>query len=200
MVRGLILAAVIVVTLSVAHAADLEGVSMPDTRVVDGTQMRLNGIGLRTYSALGIRIYVAGLYLERRSGDPDTIIHSQQRKLLDIRFLRDVDAEDARKAWRDAFEQNCKAPCYLDPHDVQRFLAAVPSVHKGDDSTLLFTSKGVHVTFNGRLMGDIRRSAVRRVDARHLHWRCAAHTTVETRATRFPGLMLSLRLPVIGPG
>jgi hypothetical protein len=121
MIRGLILAAVIVVTLSVAHAADLEGVSMPETRAVDGTQMRLNGIGLRTYSALGIRIYVAGLYLERRSGDPDTILHSQERKLLDIRFLRGVDAEDARKAWRDAFEQNCKAPCYLDPHDVERF-------------------------------------------------------------------------------
>jgi hypothetical protein len=38
---------------------------------------------------------------------------------------------------------------------MQRFLVAVPSVHKGDDSTLLFTSRGVHITFNGRLMGDI---------------------------------------------
>jgi hypothetical protein len=154
-VRGLILAAIIVVALSVAHAADLEGVSMPDTRVVDGTQMRLNGIGLRTYSVLGIRIYVAGLYLERPSGDPNAIIHSQQRKLLDIRFLRDVGAEDARKAWRESLEQNCKPPCYLDPYDLQRFLAAVPATHKGDDSTLLFTSEGVHVTINGRLMGDI---------------------------------------------
>jgi hypothetical protein len=155
MVRGLILAVTTSVALSVAHAADLEGVSMPDTRVVEGTQMRLNGIGLRTYSALGIRIYVAGLYLERRNGDPDTILHSQERKLLDIRFLRDVDAEDARKAWQESFEQNCKLPCYLDHRDMQRFLVAVPSVHKGDESTLLFTSRGVHITFNGRLMGDI---------------------------------------------
>ena len=67
-------------------------------------------------------IYVVGLYLERRSGDPNTIIHSQQRKLLDIRFLRDVGAEDARKAWRESLEQNCKPPCYLDPYDLQRFL------------------------------------------------------------------------------
>jgi chalcone isomerase-like protein len=155
MVRGLILAAVSSIALSVAHAADLEGVSMPDARVVDDAQMRLNGIGLRTFSVLGIRIYVAGLYLERRNGDPDTILHSQERKLLDIRFLRDVDAEDARKAWQESFEQICKPPCYLDPHDLQRFLAAVPSVHKGDESTLLFTSRGVHITFNGRLMGDI---------------------------------------------
>ena len=155
MVRGLILAAVSLIGLSVAHAADLEGVSMPDTRVVEGTRVWLNGIGLRTFSAFGIRIYVAGLYLERRNGDPDTILHSQERKLLVIRFLRDVDAEDARKAWRESFEQNCMPPCYLDPYDLHRFLEAVPSVHKGDDSTLLFTSRGVHITFNGRLMGDI---------------------------------------------
>jgi Chalcone isomerase-like len=155
MVRELILAAAALVTWSVAHAADLDGVSMPDMRVVNGTQMRLNGIGLRTFSILGIRIYVAGLYLERRSDNPDTILHSPETKLLDIRFLRDVDAEDARKAWKESFEQNCRTPCYLDPRDEQRFLAAVPSVHEGDDSMLLFTSKGVHVTFNGRPMGDI---------------------------------------------
>ena len=155
MFRGLILAAVALATLSVANAADLVGVSLPDTRVSDGTQMRLNGIGLRTFSVLGIPIYVAGLYLERRSDNPDTIIHSTERKLLDIRFLRDVGAEDARRAWQDGFEQNCKSPCYLDPRDVQRFLAAVPSMHKGDESTLLFTSKGVAVMLNGQPMGDI---------------------------------------------
>ena len=155
MVRGLILAVVALVTLSVAHAANLDGVSMPDMRVVSGTRAHLNGIGLRTFSILGIRIYVAGLYLERRSDNPDAILHSPEMKLLDIRFLRDVDAEDARKAWQESFEQNCKAPCSLDPHDMQRFLAAVPSVRKGDDSTLHFTSKGVHITFNGRPMGDI---------------------------------------------
>jgi len=155
MVRGMILAAVAVVTLSAAQAADLDGVSMPEIRMVNGTQMRLNGIGLRTFSILGIRIYVAGLYLERRNDNPDAILRSSEMKLLDIRFLRDVDAEDARKAWKESFEQNCKPPCQLDPSDEQRFLAAVPSVHKGDASTLLFTSKGVHVTLNGLLMGDI---------------------------------------------
>jgi Chalcone isomerase-like len=155
MVRALILAAVALASLSVARAADLDGVLMPDSRIVNGTQMGLNGIGLRTFSLLGIRIYVAGLYLERRSANADTILHSPHMKLLDIRFLRDVDAEDARTAWRDGFEKNCRPPCYLDPRDLQRFLDAVPSMHKGDATTLLFTSKGVHVTINGRTMGDI---------------------------------------------
>jgi len=113
----------------------------------------------RTSGRLGERAHAryasGGRHADAVERCPDTILHSQERKLIDIRFLRDVDAEDARKAWREAFKQNCKAPCYLDPHDMQRFLAAVPSVHTGDNSTLLFTSRGVHITLNGRLMGDI---------------------------------------------
>jgi hypothetical protein len=154
-VRAVMLAAAVLAPLAGSHAAELDGVAMPDTRVVDGTQMWLNGIGLRTFSLLGIRVYVAGLYLQRRSGDAETILHSPQWKLLHIRFLRDVDAEDARKAWRDGFEQNCHSPCTLEPDGVRKFLAAVPSVHKGDESSLLFTSKGVDVTLNGRTIGDI---------------------------------------------
>lgn len=155
MVRELVSAAVALASLSVANAADLHGVALPDTRVVDGRELRLNGIGLRTYSVFGIPIYVAGLYLEQPSDNPDAILQSPERKLLDIRFLRDVDAADAREAWRVGFNQNCRPPCYLDRTDVQRFLAAVPSMRKGDDSTLLFTSRGVTVTLNGQPMADI---------------------------------------------
>ena len=128
---------------------------MPDIRTVDGVSLRLNGIGLRTFPILGLHIYVAGLYLEQQSRDPETIIRSREIKLLDVRFLRDVSAQDAREAWRDSFDQNCTAPCHLDPKDVQQFLAAVPSVHRGDSATLLFTQGDLQVTFNGRLMGDI---------------------------------------------
>jgi hypothetical protein len=156
MIRNLILATMAALApLCLARAADLNGVAMPETRTADGTQMQLNGIGLRTFSVLRIPIYVAGLYLERRSDDPEAIMHSTETKLLDIRFLRDVDADAARKAWLDGFEGNCKKPCSLDPHDVQRFLAAVPAVHSGDETTLLFTPSGVGVRLNGQSMGAI---------------------------------------------
>jgi hypothetical protein len=155
MIRACIAVAVALAAISGTGAAELDGVALPDVQVANGTTMRLNGIGLRTYSVLGIPIYVAGLYLERRSDDPDSILHSPQTKLLEIRFLRDVDAKDAQQAWRESLEQNCKSPCYLDPRGVGRFLAAVPGVHNGDKSTLLFTPRGVRITLNGRMMGDI---------------------------------------------
>jgi hypothetical protein len=156
MIRGLILAAAVAAHASPAAAAVLDGVAMPDIRVVDGTRLRLNGIGLRTYSIFGIHIYVAGLYLEHRSDNPDRILHSPERKMLDIRFLRDVDGENAQKAWRDGFASNCRLPaCYIDPRDIERFLASVPPIHKGDETTMVFTPKGVNVTINGQKIGDI---------------------------------------------
>jgi hypothetical protein len=155
MIRGLVLAIFALASLSVAHAAEMEGVTLPDTREIAGAQMRLNGMGLRTYSILGIRIYVAGLYLERPNNNPDAILQSPERKLLEIHFLRDVGVEDARKAWKDGFTNNCKAPCSVDPADLARFLEQVPPVRKGDVSMMVFSPKGAAVTFNGRPMGVI---------------------------------------------
>ena len=156
MLRGLILATIALLLGDVARAATLDGIAMPDTRVVDGTRMRLNGIGLRTYSIFGLHIYVAGLYLERQDNNPNSILHSPERKLLDIRFLRDVGVADARKAWQDGFANNCRLPdCYIDPRDIERFLEAVPPIHRGDETILLFSPKGADVTFDGRPLGDI---------------------------------------------
>jgi hypothetical protein len=154
-IRGLILAAALLVAHSTAHAASLDGVSMPDSREVNGVRTQLNGIGLRTFSLLGIRVYIAGLYLEHRSSNPDEILRSPGIKLVDMRFLRDVDAEDARKAWREGFERNCKAPCHLDRYDMQQFLRAIPTVREGDECSFLFTSRGVHVSLNKVPVGDI---------------------------------------------
>jgi len=122
---------------------------------VDGTSLHLNGFGLRTYSLLGIHIYVAGLYLEHLSTDPDEIIRSPDTKLLTVRFERSVSADAARKAWRDGLEHNCKAPCRLDPEDVERFLAMVPAMHAGDSYTLLFRQHIAIVAVSGHQIGVI---------------------------------------------
>ena len=65
-IRAILLAVGIVGGMA-ANAAQLAGVWLPDDREVVGTHLVLNGIALRTYSILHVRVYVAGLYLERRS-------------------------------------------------------------------------------------------------------------------------------------
>ncbi len=141
---------------STSRAAELAGVTLPDTRQLDGKPLYLNGIGLRTYSFLRIKIYVAGLYLPQRSDNAESILNSPEPKVLEIRFLRDVDAEQAHKSWRNGFANNCRPPeCYVNPQDVERFVSQVPAVHAGDESTIVFTSRGAVLTLNGKPMGDI---------------------------------------------
>ncbi len=128
---------------------------MPDTVSLGGTRLQLNGIGLRTYSLVGIRIYVAALYLDHTSADAEAILNSPGKKLLMVHFLHDVDVEHARQAWRDGFDGNCRPPCRLAPSDVDRFLASVPAMRAGDVSSLAFHPGGLDVTMNGRTVGQI---------------------------------------------
>src|ERR1700749_5163208 len=138
MLRTLLIGAVTAPVWVAAHAAEIDGVQLPGTVEVDGIRLHLNGFGLRTYSLLGIHVYVAALYLEHLSTDPEEIIRSPSIKLLTVRFERSVSADEARKAWRDGRAHNCTAPCRLDPEDGEHFLAMVPAMHAGDDYSILF--------------------------------------------------------------
>jgi Chalcone isomerase-like len=153
-VRALILIGVLGIPLP-GGAAELDGVTLPDTERVAGTELRLNGIGLRSYSVFQVPIYVAGLYLVRPSNDANQILHSPDTKLLEIRFVHDVSVEQSRKAWRDGFERNCVSPCQVAPQDVERFLSFVPAVRKGDSYSLLFTAEGAEVISNGHRIGSV---------------------------------------------
>lgn len=149
--------------LPAASAAQLDGVWLPDTQVVHGKRLILNGIGVRTYSFLHIRIYVAGLYLEHPSTDPAMILRSNETKLLVFRFVHNVSPAQGRAAWREGFARNCQPPCRLDPVEEDQFLAAVPPIHSGDESTFLFDPRGVDIAFDGRWLGRVEDPAFARL-------------------------------------
>ena len=151
-------ALILIVQLPSRHAAlaaEFEHLQVPDTLQVDGKTLHLNGYGLRTFSILGIHIYVASLYLEHLSSDPAEIIRSPETKLLTVRFERNVSEDQARQAWRDGFANNCVAPCHLAPQDVEQFLAEVPAMHEGDNYSLLFMHNTATVMVSGRTIGTI---------------------------------------------
>jgi hypothetical protein len=154
--RRALLAFAITLSLgSAARAVEYEGVQVPDTQPVNGETLHLNGYGMRTYSFLQFRIYVAALYLQQVTADPEAILRSPQTKLINVTFLRDIGVDDARRSWSDGLENNCRPPCRLDPADLQSFLAAVPAMRGGDRFSLLFTASGANITMNGRPIGTI---------------------------------------------
>jgi hypothetical protein len=152
---ALLIVALLAPIRCLAGTAELDGVKLSDTAQVDGKILHLNGIGLRTYSILGIHIYVVGLYLEHPSTDAQAIMRSPETKLLKIRFVRNVGADAARNAWRKGLLNNCQAPCQLDPDDLAHFLALVPAMHAGQRYSILFTELGATVSADGAPLGTI---------------------------------------------
>ena len=140
-----------------AQAVELDGIEVPSTLQVGGKTLHLNGYGVRTYSFLGIHIYAASLYLEHLSNDPNEIIQSPETKMLSVKFEHAVSADQSRDSWRTALQNNCIAPCRLDPQDVESFISRVPAMAAGDYFYLIFSQNGATVSANGQQIGVISR-------------------------------------------
>jgi hypothetical protein len=85
-------------------AASLAGVNLPDTATVGGKPLVLNGLGLR--SEFMVKVYVAGLYLEQKSADPDAIIKAEAPKRIVMHFLHDASQKQMTVAFSESFQDN----------------------------------------------------------------------------------------------
>ena len=150
-----ILLAILLLAALPARAADLAGVTLPDTRVVDGATLRLNGIAGRTYTVFRVTVYVVGLYLERPTRDAAAILRSPERKLIEVRYLRDVGENDVRRAWRVLLDANCPTPCGVPAASIERFLLLSPGIRAGSSGTYVLTQTSVTVIADGRPIGTI---------------------------------------------
>jgi hypothetical protein len=75
-----------------AHAAELEGVKLEDRVRVDGQEIQLNGIALRTRYQF-FKVYVAGLYLPQKATTPDAAIDGVGAKRISLTMMRATNAE-----------------------------------------------------------------------------------------------------------
>jgi hypothetical protein len=88
-----------------AHAAELEGVRLDDRTRVDGQEIQLNGIALRTRYAV-FNVYVAGLYLPQKTTSGATAIDTHGAKRMILVMLRDVSAEQFIESFDVALRNN----------------------------------------------------------------------------------------------
>lgn len=137
-------------------AATKAGVTMADTVTVGGKTLRLNGMGLREATAFKVDVYVAGLYVEKPSRDPQQLIQSEQRKLLVLRFVRDVDREDIVKAWNDGFRNNATVPLAQLRSRIDQLNSWMPDFKDGQNLTFVYSpGEGVIVDVDGERKGVI---------------------------------------------
>lgn len=133
------------------HAKTVEGVTFPETMIVGDQHLVLNGAGLRTKRRFGInwRVYVAGLYVKAESKDAVALITDKSVKVIDMSFLRSLDADTLREAWSDGFKRNCQWDCATLTSNLQAFNQSMVDVKDGSHLQLTFDENGVKVEFSG---------------------------------------------------
>ncbi|HET7297517.1 MAG TPA: chalcone isomerase family protein, partial [Burkholderiales bacterium] len=77
-------------------AAEIAGVKIDDKARVEGSEVLLNGAGLRT--RLFFQVYAIGLYLPQKSSTPAAILAQPGPKRVAIHMLRDVGADTFTEA------------------------------------------------------------------------------------------------------
>lgn len=140
-----------------APAAVLEGVQFDDAVQLEGSELRLNGLGLR--AVFVIKGYAAGLYLTERAPTTAAVLQAKGPKRLQIRMLREARPEDFNKALvsgmrRNATEAELRA--LSDRIDqLERIIESIGSTKKGDTINLDFIpERGMTLSMNGAIKGQ----------------------------------------------
>lgn len=115
-------------------AATLAGVTMPDTVTVGGRTLVLNGMGLRT--KMFFKIYVGGLYLEKKSDDAAAVIQTDEAKRVVMEFIySEVTRDQMVESFTEGFSGNAPdAP----KAQVSEFLAAIEPMQKGEQMAVTY--------------------------------------------------------------
>src|SRR5215471_204456 len=153
----LALAAAAALAAGAAQGKECKGVNFPDQIQVDGSNLALNGLGLRQATAFKVNVYVAALYVTKTSNDANAILGASAPKELTMQFVRDVGADDLRKGWNEGFEKNAKADLAALKDRIATFNGWMADMKTGQKITVVHKpGAGVDVNINGSAKGNIK--------------------------------------------
>jgi hypothetical protein len=139
--------AVVLIFLALAIPAfgrELKGISMPDRITIEGKQLALNGMGLRT--KMSFKVYVAGLYLETTTNNAGMIIASDQIRRVEMVMMRDLEKGKISEAVNAGFEKNSKAKMPALKGRLDQFNAGLTDLKEGDKLVITYVpGKGISV-------------------------------------------------------
>jgi hypothetical protein len=141
--------ALVLATTCNLPAASLAGVTLPDTVQAGGATLTLNGLGLR--SKLGVKVYIAGLYLSQKSTDPNAIIKADAPKRIVMQFVHAASKAQMTDAFDESFSDNTPDARKTMKADIDRLLGALEAVKEGDQMVFTYVpGTGTTLAINGK--------------------------------------------------
>jgi hypothetical protein len=131
-----------------ALSATLKGVEMKDSLDLDGKKLVLQGLGVR--KKFFVSVYVGGLYLTTPTKDAAAALSADEPKRIALSFLREVDAEKIREAFKEGLEHNSPEALKAIGTKIDSFLALFRSeFREGDLLSVTYTPDGGTVVVKG---------------------------------------------------
>ncbi len=130
--------------------------SFPEHAQVDGTDLTLNGLGVRKATFLKVNVYVGALYVVHPSHDPQALIASPGPDELILHFVRSVGVNDLRKAWSEGFARNAQGQLPELQDRIAKLNGWMSDVKSGQRLTFIRrTGAGIQVDVNGTVKGTV---------------------------------------------
>ncbi|MGC3997383.1 MAG: chalcone isomerase family protein [Anaeromyxobacter sp.] len=147
---ALVLAGLLAALPTPSLAKQVNGVEFPESTVVEGKSLTLNGAGLRKKKVLfvGVDVYVAGLYVEAPSKDPAALVAADAPWVVRMVFLRDVDQKAIVNAFHEGFEANSKDQAAALAKQLDGAKQAIGDVKKGQELLVTY-APGAGTTIKG---------------------------------------------------
>jgi len=142
---------------SSAFAAEVGGINMPNTLKAGGTDLVLNGAGIRTKFFL--KVYVTGLYLKQKNNDARNILNADEPMAVRLHITSGlVDSEKMESAVREGFEKSTNGNIAPIKNKIEGFINIFRSkINKNDVYEFFYLpDKGVEVYKNGVLSAVIK--------------------------------------------
>lgn len=147
----------LILTASSSVALEIQGVNVAPGVTVAGSNLALNGAGLRTFSLLmvPIKIYVASFYTAAPLRSETAVMASPGPMQFDFTFLRAVGQGDVTKAWTSQFAQSVSStyPGYAKDRDA--FIAMFGPLQSMGVESVQFVGTNTLVYDSGTLKGTI---------------------------------------------
>ena len=102
---GLFLTLLLATAAADAQEASCRDISFPRHLQVNGSDLTLNGLGVRKATFLKVNVYVAAYYVGRPGHDAEPLIAAEGPQQLTLQFVRNVGVGDLRKAFLEGFER-----------------------------------------------------------------------------------------------
>jgi len=154
--KKILLAALLITVSSMLFSAKKGGVTMPNKLKIKGTSLVLNGLGIREATIFNVDVYVAGLYLEKKSKNASSIMNSNGLKYIKIQFVRAVDKDDITEAWTKAFKKVVGRRFNNYKSRVVQLNGYMTKTKVGTITAYAFSDDGVDVWVGGRKKGTIK--------------------------------------------